>query len=105
METNGGVKVQLHAFQLRHYRELDVQLHALATLLPRERTHSTNFVQGQVGPTAGFDAVKRRISFPCQEYNPDSPEVQPEDMSRLRLDEGNYLNLEFRKLIHPDCEN
>jgi len=47
------------------------QLHDLAVLPPRERAPGNHRIGGQVGPSAGLDAVVKRI-FPsfCQDKNP-----------------------------------
>jgi hypothetical protein len=50
--------------------EVNGQLHALATLPPRERAPHTHCIGGWVVPRAGLDAVaKRKNPCPCQESN------------------------------------
>jgi hypothetical protein len=47
----------------RHYVGVSGQRHALAALYPGERTHSTHWTGGWVGPRAGLDTKARGKSF------------------------------------------
>jgi hypothetical protein len=58
--------------------EVSGQLHAPGRFTLRERTPSTHWIGGWVGPRAVLDAVvKRKIPSPRQESNPRTPIVQP----------------------------
>jgi hypothetical protein len=94
METNGGSEGTASRISTSTLQGAGRSASRPGRFTP-PRNNPQNFVHGQVGPIAGFEAVERRMSLPCQEYNPGSLAVQPEDLSRLRLDESNYLNLEF----------
>jgi hypothetical protein len=48
---------------------------------PTRKTTGTHWIGGRVDPRAGLDAVKRGISYPCQESNPNSLVVHPPDSS------------------------
>jgi hypothetical protein len=58
--------------------EASGQLHAPATLTPKERAPGTNWIGVCVGSIAGVDAVvKRKILSTCWESNPRTPIVHP----------------------------
>jgi hypothetical protein len=62
----------------RQYMVVSGQLHAPATLPPRERGPGTHWIGVWVGPRAVLDAVvKRKIHSPRRESNPRTPIVQP----------------------------
>jgi hypothetical protein len=42
----------------------------------RERAPGTHWTEGWVGPRAGLDTMKNKISCPCWESNPDSSVVR-----------------------------
>jgi hypothetical protein len=54
------------------------QRYAPAALYPGERTPSTHWIGGWVGPRAGLvTGARRKILYPCRGLNLDSPIVQP----------------------------
>jgi hypothetical protein len=58
--------------------EVNGQFHAPAYLPPRERTPSTHWIGGRVGPRIGLATVsKRKIPSPRRQSNTDHPIVQP----------------------------
>jgi hypothetical protein len=58
--------------------EVSGQLPALAAVLLKETAPGTHCIGGWLSPRAGLDIVdKRKISYPCQKWNPYSSAVQP----------------------------
>jgi hypothetical protein len=80
MKRYGKVEVQLHAFLTS-----EVETGEWSVSRPSRFTH---WIEDQISPTAGLNAVKTGISCPCQKSNTDSLVVQSVvwSLSRLQFD-------------------
>jgi hypothetical protein len=77
MKAHGGVDVQLQHSRLRHWMEMNGQLHDPAARLPIKYSQVPSCVGGLVGLRASMEGVeKNEISFSCRESDPKSSVVQ-----------------------------
>jgi hypothetical protein len=60
MKAYGGVDISIQMSRPWHWLEMSGQLHAPATLRPRERAPGTHWIGGWVGPRAGLDDTEKR---------------------------------------------